>query len=1054
MPTTDSASGAKLRDVDAHDDEGERRYLSVMFCDLVDSTPLAERLDPEDLRDFVHQYQRIVEGSIIRHGGRIAQYLGDGVLAYFGYPSAHEDDARRAVMAGLDIATRIDELDNREMASRIAIHTGHVVVGKVNSPGQGIADELMGLAVNVAARLQNFAAPNSVIISEATAALVTGYFDLLPLGSFALKGVEEPVAAYRPHASHPELTRFGRDVTRGLTPFVGRVDDLAYLEQCWHASTQGLSTTTLLIGEPGIGKTRLLWEFRRRLHDTEHDFVELQCLALHDNTQLHPVVQHLRSRLGHAEDWVAPSEQADALQTLLDRLEVPQEPALSLISTLMDLPPRSNETDLPEGIELRRELLMQALREVVIRGEGRRPLLMVIEDLQWADPTTLELVGSLPGQDPVRPVMMVCTARPGFGFPWGNRGDIARRELVGLDGKSAHDIVAWLTGRIQGGSLSEELLAAIVKRSDGVPLFLEEVAALVAARAAEGGQTPVAAVPTSLLDLLVSRVDHLGEAKSLIQAAALIGRDFSVDLLAAIRDEDPAATEATLERPDVSEIVVTARRAYGGGFTFRHALLRDAAYSTLLLRQRRRLHARVGRILIDDEGREVPKYAATPDVIAYHCREGGLVPEAIHYFHVAATRSMSIGANADAVALIDQALELLDGTPAGPDRASTTLVLLASKGPALMAQLGYAHEEVAQTFSHAKGLIDELGDRVELFPVLYGLVAYSAVRCDLDTASELSARLRQSARQANDDDLTMLAHAASAQTDFIMGRFTSAAEHAALCIAHHDPIRQADYRLHFGEDPGTVCRGVACWLAWLRGNPIEAMTSIAATIEAARSLDHAFTLTETLVIAARLHHYMGDVSGVRRVVDEALQISSRHGFPLFIAEATVWSGWADVVDGSDPSGLDRLRSGLEAYRSSGTEMFVPHHLALLGEAAWRLGDGEAALAALVEARRRAAAFSDLDHQVETMRLGAVVAAAHQGAHAEAEELLGQAAQLAAQQGAGSLAVRVAVSRADLARQAGDQGLFDQAVADLAARIRELPEGASSPELEHARALAG
>jgi adenylate cyclase len=299
----------------------------------------------------------------------------------------------------------------------------------------------------------------------------------------------------------------------------------------------------------------------------------------------------------------------------------------------------------------------------------------------------------------------------------------------------------------------------------------------------------------------------------------------------------------------------------------------------------------------------------------------------------------------------------------------------------------------------------------------------------------------------------MLAHAASAQTDFVMGRFGSAAEHAELCIAHHDPVRQREYRLLFGEDPGTICRGVACWLAWLRGSPVEAKTSMEATLEVARSLDHAFTLAQTLVIAARLYHYLGDANGVRRVTDEALDISSHHGFPWFIAEANVWSGWADVIQNSDPSGLDRLRSGLETYRSSGAEMFVPHHLALLGEAAWHLADGEAALAALAEARRRAAAFGGLDHQVEALRLGAVVVAAHRGASTEADELLGQAGRLALEQGAALLAVRVAVSRADLARQVGDHQWLDQAVAEVAERLRGLPDSSSSPEVERARALA-
>ena len=1041
-----------LRDLDRQNDDGERRHLSVMFCDLVGSTPIAERLDPEDYRDMVHEYQDIAKDSVSSYGGGVAQFLGDGVLAFFGYPSATEDDTRRAVMAGLDITTRIAQRDNRDMAARVAIHAGEVVVGVVNLPDGRTGYELIGSAVNVTARLQELAAPNSVVISEAVATLVSGYFDLESMGSFTLKGIGEPVAVYGPRASYPEHTRFDRASTRGLTPFVGRAADLDHLEQRWRESTRGGITTTLIIGEPGIGKTRLLREFGLRLQDREHDVVELQCSALHDNAQLYPVIRHLTSRLGSVEDGISPREQADALRALLDGLGMAVEPALTLVSTLMDLPPTTDDPPLPEGIELRRELLLQTLRLLLVSGERTRPLLLVVEDLQWADPTTLELVGSLPGQDPGRPVMMLCTARTGFSSAWADSRTVDRLELGGLDDRSAHDIVASSTGHTDEGWLRDELLATIVQRSDGVPLFLEEVAAFVVARADEGGETAVDQVPESLLDLLVSRVDQLGDAKALLQAAAVIGRDVNIELLAAIRGEDLEETEATISRPDVSALVIRASSPHAGSFTFRHALLRDAAYSTLLLRQRSRLHAAVARVLIEDEGHDPPKYATTPDVIAYHCREGGLIPEAIGYLQMAATLSMSTGANEEALAFIEQGMSLLDRTPTGPGRASQSLELLALKGPALMAKLGFAHEEVAETFRQAKELIDELGDRVELFPVLYGLVAYSAVRCQLDTASELSARLRHSASRAGDDDLRMLAHAASAQTDFIMGRFPSAAKHAELCIAHHDPVRQSEYRLLFGEDPGTICRGVSCWLAWLRGDPVGARTSMEATLEVARSLDHAFTLAQTLVIAARLYHYMGDVRGVRRVTDEALEISSHHGFPLFIAEARVWSGWADVVENNDPSGLDRLRDGLSTYRSSGAEMFVPHHLALLGEAAWHLTDGEAALAALSEARRRAVEFGDLDHQVEALRLGAVIVASHRGANAEAEELLGHAGRLALKQGAALLALRVAVSRAELARAAGDRQWFDQAVAEVADRIRDLPDGASSADVERASAL--
>lgn len=1033
-------------------DHGERRHLSIMFCDLVGSTPMAERLDPEDYRDLVHRYQSIARSAISRYGGRIAQYLGDGVVAFFGYPSAQEDDSRRAVMAGLDITARLAEDYDSEMAARVAIHAGEVVVSVLTLPDGRTGYELVGSAVNLAARLQELAKPNSVVVSETVASLVTGYFALDALGSFQLKGISEPVAVHTPRESYPDHTRFDRSSTRGLTPFFGRSAEIDRLESRWSDLPADVATATLIIGDPGMGKTRLLWEFRQLLQDTEHDVVELQCSALHENAQLFPVIQYVRSRLGSVEDGVDPDEQLARLQAILTGAGMSAEPALALVGELLGLPHPTADDTLPEGIELRRELLLETLRVMLVGGAGTRPLLLIGEDLQWADPSTLELISSVLAHSPGRPLMVALTARTGFRYDW-NSSVVDVLELRHLDDQSASRIVAWSTRGAPSGLLREELFETIIARSDGVPLFLEEVAAYFAARADGGGETAVEQVPESLRDLLVSRVDQAGDAKALLQAAAVIGRDVDIALLAAIRDESVEETEAVIARPAVSALIMKDPKRHPGQFTFRHAMLRDAAYSTLLLRRRKRLHAAVARALIEDEGLDTPEYSATPDVIAYHCREGGLIPEAIQHLQMAATRSMSTGANAEALAFIDQATGLLDRTPPGPSRTGTSLELLTIRGPVLMARLGFAHEEVSETYSRAKTLIDELGDRVELFPVLYGLVAYSTVRCQLDTAAELSARLRTSAEQAGDEDLTMLAHAASAQTDFVAGHFESAAKHAELCIGHHDPVRQSEYRLMFGEDPGTICRGVSSWLTWLRGDPGMAESSMEATLDLARSLDHAFTLAQTLVIAARLYHYMGDVGRVRRVIEEANDISSHHGFPLFVAAATVWSGWADVIENDDPSGLDRLQAGVEAYRASGAEMFVPHHLYLQGEALWHLADGERALALLAEARKRASAFGDLDHQVEALRLSAVILASHSGGSREADDLLREAARLSREQGARQLSVRVAVSGAELAREAGDPTLFDQAIAEVQDVIRDLPEGSSSWEVDRGRELA-
>ncbi len=1042
--------GAPQETAISRDGGGERRYLTVVFCDLVNSTPLAGRLDPEDLRDLVHRYQETAGSEIRRHGGRIGQYLGDGVEAYFGYPQAHDDDARRAVMAALTIVERIGALRNDNMAARIAVHTGPVVVGgQGTSGGRRLADEIVGLTTNIVARLQEHARPNSVIISGATAALVSGYFDLHPLGSFALKGVDGLMDGYEPRKSRQDITRFDLAVAKGLTPFLGRTGSLSLLTSKWSSAGAGNRTTVLVVGEPGIGKSRLLREFRLRVSDQAHDFIELRCSALHANHSLHPVLQHLRSEFQPAGEPSGPDEVANRLKTRVIRATAPLQPTMALIGALLDLPPTADEPELPEGSELRLELTLSAVRDVLVGGPGGRPILIVVEDLQWADPTTLSLIGSLTAQPTARPTMVVCTTRTGFAPPWTGRPDVDLLELPRLDDRSAREIVLSLT---RGSRPGDRVVMAIVERSDGVPLFIEEIAGLVRSRIAEDGKVASAEIPATLRDLLVARIDRLGSAKKVLQAASVIGREFSFDLLNAVHAGGATGPAHLLARPDIGDLITEIDTPGRKQFTFRHALIRDAAYATLLREERRVLHERVARWLIDDHPGVTSDLTATPGVIAYHCARAGLVREAIDHFHKAASESMATGAVAEADAFLEQALALLATTPAEPERAAAELMLHAARGPVLMAELGYAHPAVEQTFSRARQLCDDLGDPVEIFPVLYGLVAYSAVRSDLATASDLADRLLRSAEAADDNGLTMLAHAASAQTLFIMGNFRSAADHARRCVTRLDPARQSDYRIIFGEDPGIICRGVQSWLLWLLGRPDEALLTIDQAVSAARSLGHQFTLAESLTVAARLYHYLRDVDGVRRVAVEALAIASGHGFPLFSAEATVWKGWADAFD-RDPGGPRQLRSGLEAYRSSGTQMFVPHHLVLLAEALRRVGDHAEALQALSEAHDLAVSLGSLDHQVETLRMSAVVTAERDPHHPAVDPLLTSATVLSREQGALSLEVRVAVSRLKIAMVNGDAETVRIARSELADACERLPAGARSRELDEARGLA-
>lgn len=615
-------------------------------------------------------------------------------------------------MAGLDIAHRVVELRNDDIATRIAIHTGPVVVGQMGSGTLRIDDAIVGLTPNVAARLQNYAEPNTVIISETTAELVRGYFELQSLGSLALKGVDSATEAFRPVASLEHISRFDIAEATGLTPLAGRKDDLAALADHWSSAVGGTPCTVLLHGDAGIGKTRLMHEFRRDRSRGEFDLIELRCSALHANRPLQPVLDQLRSRLGLDGDSGDPEKSVKRLRALIERAGLQAQPTLALVGAMFDLPAQRDEPQLAEGVEFRRNLMIKALRELIVSGATGRPLLVVVEDLHWADPTTLTLVGSLTASVTPRPVMVLCTARSELELDGSGRSDVQMFGLQRLDDAAAYEIVEWI---MCGSAMDDRVVSTIVERSDGIPLFIEEIARMVLSRGMDESEATAVPIPTTLQDLLVGRIDRLGAAKTVLQRASVIGREFSIDLLAAVHEHDPDHNWL-LEQLESTDLVTEMPSLHRLTFAFRHSLIRDAAYSTLVRQERRALHKRVAHALMGSEAGDPADRAATPDVVAYHCAEGGLVAEAIAHYYSAAQLSMASGANAEAVAFVERGLGLVDRIPPGPDRAAAELTLLTTRGPALMAQLGYGHSAVAQTFSRAKELCNELDDPIEIFP--------------------------------------------------------------------------------------------------------------------------------------------------------------------------------------------------------------------------------------------------------------------------------------------------------------------------------------------------
>ncbi|MCZ6524861.1 MAG: AAA family ATPase, partial [Alphaproteobacteria bacterium] len=693
--------------------EAERRQLTVMFVDLVGSTALSERLDPEDLREVLRAYQETCAESVGRFGGHIAKYIGDGLLVYFGYPQAHEDDARRAVNAGLGVVTGIAALNRRlgedqgvELAVRVGIHTGLVVAGEMGVGESREAGAIVGETPNLAARLERLAAPDTVVISAATRRLVEGLFECDDLGPQRLKGISEAVATFRVRGVSDAPSRFEAATQRGLTELVGRGSEVDLLLDRWAHATEGEAQVVLLSGEAGIGKSRILRAVHERLAGEPHDEVIYHCSPYHQNSALYPAIEQLERALRFAT--------SDRAQHKLDKLEA----ALSGLSLAVDelAPPLASMLSLPaEGRypaqavspQLLRRRTLEALLSVIEARAARTPVLMVVEDAHWIDPSTLEMLGLLIERLRSARIFLLVNCRPEFEPSWGRHAHLTALRLNRLSLRESAEVVARVVG---GKTFPDEVLEQILSRTDGVPLFVEELTKTVLesgllSREDGGyvlkGPLPPLAIPASLHDSLMARLDRLAAVKEVAQLASTLGRSFSYELLAAISPLDGPDLEAALSELEIAELVFKRGVAPDLTFEFKHALIQDAAYQSLLKSSRQRHHARIAQVLEE-------KFPATvegePELLAHHYTEAGLGGPAIDHWQRAGQRAMQRSAHVEAEGHLRKGLAVLEGMAETPERRRREIALHNTLGVCLMPTRGFGNPEVAEAFARAASI--------------------------------------------------------------------------------------------------------------------------------------------------------------------------------------------------------------------------------------------------------------------------------------------------------------------------------------------------------------
>ena len=758
--------------------DAERRQLTVMFCDLADSTRLAQQLDPEDLREVIRAYQATAAAVIQQFDGTIAQYLGDGVLVYFGWPMAHEDDAPRAVHAGLGI---VDAITNRlnlrllqekgvQIAVRIGLHTGPVVVGAMG--GGGRQEQLAtGDTVNIASRLEGLAAPNTVVISQMTARLVEEAFSLEDLGLQVLKGVAEPMQVLRVLAPMDHTEDEGHGAV-GMPFLVGRDEELGLLRRRWEQSKAGLGQVVLISGEAGIGKSTLVETLRRQVRQEGLRRIAYRCSPYHTNSALYPVIAHVQ-RVCNLQPDDSPHIRLDKLERTLQAYRFPLQEAVPLLASLLSIPLAERYAALSLSPQQQRQQTQDTLLAWLLQEAERQPVLTVWEDLHWADPSTLELLGLLVDQAPTVAMLHVLTFRPAFTPAWPARSHLTPITLNRLERPQVEALIAHLAG---GKALPAEVVEHIVGKTDGVPLFVEELTKMLLEstlmrqdgdRYTLTGPLSAVAIPVTLQDSLMARLDQLPRAKEVAQLGAVLGREFAYDMLHSLSPLDESTLQESLTQLVKAELLYQRGRPPRAHYFFKHALIQDAAYASLLRSTRQQVHQQVAQLL----ERQFPEMVETqPELLAHHYTEAGQHEAAIGYWQRAGQHALQHSAYVEAIAHLRQGLAVLTLLPETPERRQRELDLQVALGPALIATKGYAAPDVERTYARAQELCQRLGDTPQLFPVLRGLMLYYQNRRDLQTTSQLGKQLLRLAQAHPDPEHLLLAHLYAGASLVLAGR--------------------------------------------------------------------------------------------------------------------------------------------------------------------------------------------------------------------------------------------------------------------------------------------
>jgi class 3 adenylate cyclase/predicted ATPase len=1032
-------------------DAAERRQVTVMFSDLVGSTALSARMDPEDMREVIFAYQKCVAEVIRGFDGFVAKYMGDGVLAYFGYPQAHEDDAERAVRAGLAVVEGVGKLRSAEPPQvRIGVATGLVVVGDLIGSGAAQEQAIVGDTPNLAARLQGIAEPNTVVIAESTRKLLGKLFDLEDLGARDLKGIADPSRAFVVLRPSSVESRFEALHGSALTRLIGRDEEIDLLLRRWGRAKAGQGQVALVSGEAGLGKSRITAALVERLHAEPHLLVRYFCSPYNQGSALFPFIDQLGRGAGFSRDDT-PTAKLKKLDALLARAAVTSE-AVAFIADLLSLP-NSQHTPLPSLTPQRKK---QKTLEALIRWlEGlarQQPLVMVFEDAHWIDPTSRELLDLVVEHVRSLPVLLVVTFRPEFQVPWTGQAQVCVLTLNRLDPRDCTALVAEIAG---GRALPDEVVDQIVHRTDGVPLFVEELTKSVLESdllrkeadcyVLDGALLPLA-IPTTLHDSLMARLDRLSGARHVAQIGAAIGREFTYALLHAVCRLPEDELQTGLARLVASELMFQRGVPPDAVYTFKHALVQDAAHVSLLRSARKQLHAQIAKAI---ETHFPETVDSQPELLAQHYADSGLAEKSVAYWARAGQRSAAHSAMAEAAAQFQKGLDQLMLLPDDDGRRRQELELRSALGAVLQAVKGLAAPETGIAYARARELWEQLGSPSEFFHVPAGQSIYHMFRGEFDLALRLDEDLLNLSRQRGDSSGLVLGCDSAGRNLMLTGRFASSRSNLEEGLALYDPTSHHSLVHQIGTHPHVTSQAYLGLVLFCLGFPDRALAHSRAAIEKARSLRHPPSFAVSLSMGSRVVSLRGDTPTIDDWSDQLVAVTTEQGFPYYRALGTIYRGWVEVANGNVAGGISLLRRGSSASRATRAEVWMSYHTALLARACEIAGQIDECLSLLDDAFQIVARNGTRWLEAELYRHKGQLLLRQQGHSETAEELFREALSIAERQGAKLWELRGAVSLARLWR---DQGKPQQARELLAPVYGWFTEGFDTLDLKEAKAL--